>query len=65
MGQKNETQTAINVTKASKNIVEETPTYPEMIQADNGSEFMDKTSDWMKENDIVYIKTLSYTKIKH
>ena len=61
MGQKNETQTAINVTKASKNIVEETPTYPEMIQADNGSEFMDKTS----ENNIVYIKTLSYTKIKH
>ena len=53
MGQKNETQTAINVTKASKNIVEETPTYPEMIQADNGSIFMDKTSDWMKENNIV------------
>ena len=54
-------QTAINVTKALKSIVEETNTYPKIIQADNGSEFMNETSDWMKENNIVYIKTLSYT----
>ena len=32
------TQTAINVTKALKSIVEETNTYPKIIQADNGSE---------------------------
>ena len=54
-------QTAINVTNALKSIVQDTNTYPKMIQADNGSEFMNETSDWMKENNIVYIKTLSYT----
>ena len=58
---KMKTQTAINVTNALKNIVQETNTYPKMIQEDNGSEFMNETSDWMKENNIVYIKTLSYT----
>ena len=58
---KMKTQTALNVTNALKSIVEETKTYPKMIQADNGSEFMNETSDWMKENNIVYIKTLSYT----
>ena len=58
---KMKTQTAINVTKALKSIAEETKTYPKLIQADNGSEFMNDTSEWMKENDIVYIKTLSYT----
>ena len=55
------TKTAINVTKALQSIVEETNTYPKIIQADNGSEFMNETSHWMKENNIVYIKTLSYT----
>ena len=55
------TQTAIKVTKALKSIVEETNTYPKIIQADNGSEFMNETTDWMKENDIVYIKTRSCT----
>ena len=50
------TQTAANVTKALKNIVEETQTYHKIIQADNGSEFMNETTDWMKENNIVYIK---------
>ena len=49
------------MTNALKSIVEETNTYPKIIQADNGSEFMNETSDWMKENNIVYIKTLSYT----
>ena len=34
------TQTAINVTNALKSIVQETKTYPKMIQADNGSEFI-------------------------
>ena len=41
-------QTAINVTNAQKSIVQETNTYPKMIQADNGNEFMNETSDWMK-----------------
>ena len=58
---KMKTQTAINVTKSLKSIVEETKTYPKIIQVDNGTEFMNETSEWMKENDIVYIKTLSYT----
>ena len=58
---KMKTQTAINVTNSLKSIVQETNTYPKMIQADNGSEFMNETSDWMKENNIVYTKTLSYT----
>ena len=30
-----------------------------MTQAGNGSEFTHETTDWMKENYIVYIKTLS------
>ena len=58
---KMKSQTSINVTNALKSTVEEANTYLKMIQADNGSEFMNETSDWMKENDIVYIKTLSYT----
>ena len=35
---KMKTQTAINVTNATKSIVQETKTYPKLIQADNGSE---------------------------
>ena len=58
---KMKTQTAINVTKALKSIVEETKTYPKIIQADNGSEFMNETSKWMKDNNITYIKTNSYS----
>ena len=58
---KMKSQTAKNVTKSLKSIVEETHTYPKMIQADNGSEFRNETSDWMKENNIVYIKTQSYS----
>ena len=49
------------MTKALKSIVEETNTYPKIIQADNGSEFMNETTDLMKENNIVYIKTRSCT----
>jgi hypothetical protein len=55
------TQTAVNVRNALINIVQETKTYPKIIQADNGSEFKKETSEWMKEHDIVYIKTLSYS----
>ena len=58
---KMKTQTAINVTKALNSIVQEKNSYPRTIQADNGSEFMNETSEWMKENNIMYIKTLSYT----
>ena len=54
-------QTAKNVTSAMKSIVAETKTYPNIIQADNGTEFLGETTAWMKENNIVYIKTLSYT----
>ena len=54
-------QTAKNVTIAMKSIVAETHTYPNIIQADNGTEFMGQTTAWMNENNIVYIKTLSYT----
>ena len=58
---KMKTQTAINVTKAFKSIVEETKTYPKRIQADNGSEFMNEISKWTKGNNITYIKTNSYS----
>ena len=54
-------QTAKNVTIAMKSIVAETHAYPKIIQADNGTEFLGETTKWMKENDIIYIKTLSYT----
>jgi hypothetical protein len=54
-------QTAINVRSALINIVAETKTYPRIIQADNGSEFQKETSEWMKDNNITYIKTLSYS----
>ena len=36
------------MTKALKSIVQETNTYPKIIQADNGAEFMNETTDWMK-----------------
>jgi hypothetical protein len=55
------TQTAVNVRNALVNLIQETKTYPRIIQADNGSEFQRETSDWMKEHNIVYIKTLSYS----
>jgi hypothetical protein len=55
------TQTAVNVRNALVNLIQETKTYPRIIQADNGSEFKAETSDWMKEHNIVYIKTLSYS----
>jgi hypothetical protein len=55
------TQTAFNVRNALINIVAETKTYPKIIQADNGSEFAKETSMWMEENNITYIKTLSYS----
>jgi transposase InsO family protein len=54
-------QTAINVRNAMVNIVAETKTYPRIIQADNGSEFKKETSEWIKDNNITYIKTLSYS----
>jgi IS30 family transposase len=54
-------QTAINVRNALINIVAETKTYPRIVQADNGSEFRAETSEWFKEHNIKYIKTLSYS----
>jgi hypothetical protein len=54
-------QTAVNVRNALINLVQETKTYPRIIQADNGSEFKRETSEWMKDNNITYIKTLSYS----
>jgi hypothetical protein len=56
-----QTQTAVNVRNALVNIVQETTTYPKIIQADNSSEFKAETSKWMSDNNIVYIKTLSYS----
>jgi hypothetical protein len=54
-------QTAINVRNALINIVAETKTYPRIVQADNGSEFQAETSEWFKQHNITYIKTLSYS----
>jgi hypothetical protein len=54
-------QTAINVRNALINIVAETKTYPRIAQADNGVEFKAETTDWFKDNNITYIKTLSYS----
>jgi hypothetical protein len=56
-----QTQTAINVQNALRSVVEESKTYPKIIQADNGSEFKGETSAWMKEHNIVYMKSLSYS----
>jgi hypothetical protein len=56
-----QSQTAVNVRNALRSVVEESKTYPKIIQADNGSEFKGETSAWMKEHNIVYIKTLSYS----
>ena len=55
------TQTAVNVRNSLKNLVQETKTYPRIIQADNGTEFQGETTAWMKQNSIVYVKTLSYS----
>jgi hypothetical protein len=54
-------QTAVNVRNALINIVAETKTYPRIVQADNGSEFQAETAVWFKDNNITYIKTLSYS----
>jgi hypothetical protein len=54
-------QTAANVRNQLINIVAETKTYPKIIIADNGSEFKAETSQWMKDNNMIYIKTLSYS----
>jgi hypothetical protein len=54
-------QTAINVRNAIINIVAETKTYPRIIQNNNGSEIKAETADWMKQNNIKNIKTLSYS----
>ena len=54
-------QTALNVRSALMSIVAETKTYPRIVQADNGSEFQAETSAWMREHNIVYVKTLSYS----
>jgi hypothetical protein len=43
------------------NLVQETKSYPRIIQADDGSEFKRETSEWMKDNNISYIRTLSYS----
>ena len=43
------------------NIVAQTKTYPKLLQADNGGENKAETSAWMKEHNITYIKTLSYS----
>ena len=55
------TQTAVNIRNALINIVAETKTYPKIIAADNGSEFSKETSVWMEENNITYIRNLSYS----
>jgi hypothetical protein len=54
-------QTAINVRNPLISIVAKTKTNPKITQADNGSEFKAETLEWMKDNNITYIKTLSYS----
>lgn len=54
-------QTALNVRNALINLVQETKTYPRIFVADNGREFAAETSAWMKEHNITYIHTLSYS----
>jgi IS30 family transposase len=53
-------QTAVNVRNALVSIVAEIKTYPAIVQADNGSEFKAKTSQWIKDNNITHIETLSH-----
>jgi len=55
------TQTAVNVRNALQNIVQETKTYPKIAIADNGTENQGATSEWFKEHNIEYIKSLSYS----
>jgi IS30 family transposase len=49
------TQTAINVRNALINIVQETNSYPRIIQADNGREFQGETLAWFNQHNIQYV----------
>jgi hypothetical protein len=51
----------MNVTVALKSIVAETKTKPKVINSDNGGENKAETADWMKQNNIKSVKTLSYS----
>ena len=52
---------ALDVVQAMNSIVNETNVYPKIIQKDNGGEFQGELNDWMKEHNIKYINTLSYS----
>ena len=60
---KMKTQTALNVTKALESIVQETNTYPKIIQADNGTEFMNVGLD-EREQRSLHQNIIIYTNLK-
>ena len=54
-------KTAQDVTNAMQSIINEANITPKIIQKDNGGEFQGDLNVWMKDNNIKYINTLSYT----
>jgi hypothetical protein len=55
------TKTAIAVKDALQSICHQAGTIPHIIMKDNGTEFQGETNEWMKENNIKWSNTLSYT----
>ena len=54
-------KTSDAVRDALQSIVDDARITPKIIQKDNGGEFQGVVNDWMKENDIKFINTLSYS----
>ena len=54
-------KTSAEVRGGLQSIIEETKITPKIIQKDNGGEFQGVVNDWMKEHNIKYINTLSYS----
>jgi transposase InsO family protein len=55
------TKSSRDVTQALKSICEETGVYPHIIMKDNGKEFQGATNAFMKQHNIIWINTLSYS----
>ena len=57
-----ENKTSISVCNAMDTIVHRAgDTYPHIIMKDNGGEFQGELNQWMKDHDIQFINTLSYS----
>ena len=54
-------KTSEAVRAALQTIIDEAKTTPKILQKDNGGELQGVVNEWMKEHDIKYINTLSYS----